>query len=84
MRARQSIGSASYGPDELKILFKAFDEAWAAIAPTTSGRASAIEATRIRLANVILGLASGGERDVAVLKSTAIQIMSRPSAATGS
>jgi hypothetical protein len=83
MRARQSIGSASYGPDELKILFKAFDEAWEIIAPTTSGRAGAIEATRIKLANVILGLASGGERDVAVLKSAAVQIMSRATSAAG-
>jgi tartrate dehydratase beta subunit/fumarate hydratase class I family protein len=71
-------------PDELKILFKAFDKAWEIIAPTTSGRADAIEATRMRLANVILGLASGGERDVAVLKSAAVQIMRRPTAATGS
>jgi hypothetical protein len=84
MRALQSISSASYGPDELKSLFKAFDEAWEVIAPTTSGRAGAIEATRMKLANVILGLASGGERDGDVLKSAAIQIMSRPSAATGS
>jgi hypothetical protein len=84
MRARQLIGGGSYGPDELKILFKAFDEAWDAIAPTVSGRAGAVETTRMKLAAVILGLAHGGERNVAVLKSAAVQIMSRPTAATGS
>jgi hypothetical protein len=83
MRARQAIGSASYGPDELNVLFKAFDEAWEVIAPTVSGSADAIDARRMKLAAVILGLASGGERDVDVLKTAAIQIMSGPTCATG-
>ena len=41
MRARQSIGSSSYGPEELKVLFEAFDAAWEILAPTVSASAEA-------------------------------------------
>jgi hypothetical protein len=33
MEARRLIGNASYGPDTLKVLFQAFDEAWTTLAP---------------------------------------------------
>jgi len=74
MKARQLIGRASYGPDELKVLFKAFDDAWERIAPGVSGRAEAIEAARIKLANVILGLAHNGSRDAEQIKDAALHI----------
>jgi hypothetical protein len=32
MKARQLIDGASYGPDALKVIVKAFDEAWVMIA----------------------------------------------------
>jgi hypothetical protein len=82
MRARQSIGSASYGPAELRALFEAFDGAWVVLAPNYTDDAA--EAARIKLANVILGLASGGEKDAARLLAAAIQIMSQPLSRTGS
>jgi hypothetical protein len=31
MKARQLIDCASYGPEELKVIEQAFDDAWAAI-----------------------------------------------------
>lgn len=57
MKVRQLIAKSSFGPDELKIVFKAYDDTWAILAPTISRRADAIEAARLKLANIILGLA---------------------------
>jgi hypothetical protein len=75
VKARQLIVAASYGPDALKVLFKAFDDAWEVIAPTITARADAIEATRLKLANVILGLARDGNSDPEKIKNAALHIM---------
>jgi hypothetical protein len=76
MKARQLIGSGSYGPDQLKTLFKAFDEAWDAIAPSISSRAGAVEAARVKLANIVLSLARGGagKVDADQMRDAAIRI----------
>lgn len=74
MNARQLIGKASYGPDELKILFQAFDDAWDIVAPSISRRASAVEAARLTLAEIVLSLAATGKRrDAKELTEAAIQ-----------
>jgi len=57
VKARRLIGSAAYGPDVLNVLFEAFDNTWARIAPSCGTDPQAIEANRIRLANIILALA---------------------------
>jgi hypothetical protein len=57
MKARQLIRSASYGPDTLRILFQAFDDAWNAIRPSVSDDAIATEAARLQLASILLSLA---------------------------
>lgn len=75
MKARQIIGAVTYGPDVLKVLFKAFDDAWEVMAPTISARADAIEATRLKLANVILSLARDGTSDPEKIKNAALRIM---------
>jgi hypothetical protein len=75
MKARQLIGGASYGPDELKVLFKAFDEVWEGLAPHVEDDPQAIEAARLKLANIVLGLAVYGSNDAERIKSTALQIM---------
>lgn len=36
MKARQLIGESSYGPEVLKVLYQAFDQAWAEVAPSTA------------------------------------------------
>jgi len=74
MEARRLIGSASYGPDTLKALFQAFDEAWAVLAPRYGNDAPAISAGRIRLANIVLSLARNGSGDVDRLRETALQL----------
>ena len=79
MKARRLIESASYGPDELKALGKAFDDAWDRIAPTISQRPQAIEAARFALADIMLGLAKHRNFDPVVLADSAVRLMaSRP------
>ena len=75
MKARQLIASGSYGPDQLKALGKAFDDAWGRLAPAVSGRPKAIEAARLRLADIVLGLAKSGNFDSQWLADTAVQAM---------
>jgi hypothetical protein len=72
MKARRLIEGASYGPETLKALFQAFDEAWAVIAPSFGSDAPAIEAARTRLANILLSLAREGSRDVGALRDAAL------------
>lgn len=55
---------------------KAFDDAWDQIAPSVSGRPSAIEAARLKLANVVLSLAKNGALDAERLTEEALKIMS--------
>jgi hypothetical protein len=79
MKARRLIESASYGPDELKALGKAFDDAWDRIAPTISQRPQAIEAARFALADIMLGLAKHGNFDPKALADAAVGLIaSRP------
>jgi hypothetical protein len=75
MKARQLIESATYYPDQVKALGQAFDAAWARIGPTISSRAHAIEAARLRLANIVLGLAKAGNFDPQQLADAAVQQM---------
>jgi hypothetical protein len=80
MKARQVIATGSYGPDQLKALGKAFDAAWARIAPTVSKRPKAIDAARLKLADIVLGLAKKGNFDPQWLADTAVQAMRSPGA----
>jgi hypothetical protein len=75
MNGRQVIGEAAYGPDTLRVLFKAFDDAWDVIAPTVTAKPDAIEATRLKLANVILSLARYDASDPEKIKNAALEIM---------
>ena len=43
VKARPLIGSASYDPNTLKVLYKAFDDAWDQVRPQVSTRPEAIE-----------------------------------------
>ena len=76
MKAKQLIESATYGPDELKVIGKAFDKTWEQIAPHVSGRPSAHEAARMKLANVVLSLAKNGvTNDTESLAQAALTLM---------
>lgn len=75
MEARHLIGSASFGPETLKCITHAFDEAWRSIAPDFGDNRLAIEAARLRLANVILAVAQDDRSSPAQIKHAALQIM---------
>ena len=72
---RSLLESTIYGPDTIKLLGQAFDEAWQEIAGNY-GDAMVVD-RRIRLALAILRIADTGERDVARLKDAALQAMKR-------
>jgi hypothetical protein len=73
MEARRLIAGASVGPDALKVLFQAYDEAWALLAPRCGNDQSVIETARLRLANIVLGLMREDTRDVTWLRDAALQ-----------
>jgi hypothetical protein len=73
MEARELIEGASYGPEALKAIGRAFDEAWASIAGNFSD--DQIEAARLRLANALLAVAKDNSRDVEVMKREALERM---------
>jgi hypothetical protein len=78
MKARSLIAAASFGPDALKVLFQAYDEAWAIVAPRYGNDASAIEAARLRLANTMLALMREDTRDVAWLRDESLRHFQAP------
>ena len=82
MKVRVLFADASYGPDQLKVLCKAFDDAWEIVAPDISTRPDAIEAARMRLANIILGLANDESIGVENITSAAVQLMATAKKAT--
>lgn len=73
MQARKLIEGASLGPDALKALFQAFDEAWSVLAPRYGNDPAAMAAARTRLANILLGLAREDSRDAGALRDAALQ-----------
>lgn len=75
MKARALIGGAAYDPATLKTLFQAFDDAWDRVAPQVSTRPEALEAARMKLAEIVLELASGRVGDPADLTRAAVAKM---------
>src|ERR1700730_9431028 len=73
MKAQELIQGATFGPDTLKIIGQAFDEAWKNIAGNFGENPLAIEAARLKLANAILSVANEGSRDVELLKNAALE-----------
>jgi hypothetical protein len=75
MKARHLIDSASYGPEALKAIGQAFDDAWREIAGNFGDDPAEIEAARLKLANAVLSVAAEDRRDVEALKNGALQAM---------
>ena len=75
MKARQLIDGASYGPDALKVITQAFDEAWSEIAGNFGNDPRDIEKARLRLANAVLSVACEESSDVTALKNGGLQAM---------
>ena len=72
MQPRQIARATSFDPCALKVMFRAFDDAWSEIAPRLSTNPVVVEAARASLATIVLGLANAepitadGLRTVAV------------------
>jgi len=75
MKARELIDDATYDADQIKIIGKAFDDAWAQIAPDVGQYPQAIEAARLKLATVVLSAARHGFRSPEHLKEAALKLM---------
>jgi len=75
MKARRLIDGASFGPDTLKVVGQAFDQAWAEIAGNVGTLPIEIEAARLRLAEAMMSVATEDSTDVVALKAGALQAM---------
>ena len=75
MEARQVIEGASLGPEALKAIGQAFDDAWASMAPNIGSNPLVVRAARLHLANVILSIATEGSRDADALRQAALRAM---------
>jgi hypothetical protein len=73
MKARQLIGGATFPSDVLKVIFEAFDDAWAEVGPSISSRPEAVEAARLSLAEIVLSLATSDPIERDALKDTAVR-----------
>lgn len=75
MEAQKLLDAAPYGPETLKVLKQALDEAWASIASTTTP--DMVENTRLSLAHAIVAHACSGKRDCATLKAVALDAIQK-------
>ena len=75
MKARRLVAAAVYDPATLRAIGKAFDDAWEQISPQVSARAHAIEAARLKLAEIVLSLTKDGTRDPGELTKAAVRLM---------
>jgi hypothetical protein len=66
--------TGAFGPEAVKAMAQAFDEAWAEIGGNF-GRPSEVETARLRLADAILSITTEGSTDAAQLKAGALQAM---------
>ena len=75
MKARQLIADRALDPAQLGILFRAFDLAWSKLAPDIGSNVQTIEAARLKLANLVLAIASaGGVEDPDLMADTALKV----------
>jgi len=75
MRAAKILAGCTYSPEALKIISKAFHEAWSDIAEHFAGDAARAAAARERLAHAVLIVATNVSHEAAPIKGMALQIM---------
>ena len=72
MKARKLLENATLGPDEVKAVGKAFDDAWEQIKSHYQSNPQSIEVARLRLANAVLAAYREGLVDVDLIKARAL------------
>lgn len=75
MKARKLIEGATYGPETLKVIGKAFDDAWSEIAGHFTHNGLQAQSARLKLAHALLAVARDDSRDSDELKNAALQVM---------
>ena len=75
MEAWAMIEDSAFGPEAIKVIGQAFDEAWKQIAGNYSDVLR--EGARLQLASAVLSIAKDGNLDVATLKKAGIDAMKR-------
>jgi hypothetical protein len=75
MRARQLIDGVSFGPEAVKVIGQAFEQAWAQIKGHFGDDPNDVENARYDLATAMLSVASDDSRDVDELKRAALEAM---------
>ena len=75
MRVAKILAGCTYGPETLKVIGKAFDDAWATSTDNFAGDATRAEAARERLAHAVLIAAREDSREPEPIKNLALQIM---------
>jgi hypothetical protein len=75
MKARQLINGANgtFEPEQMKIIGKAFDEAWARIEAGVSPRKPEVEYVRFELAKAVLSAAAEGTTTAEALTEAALK-----------
>jgi hypothetical protein len=73
MPIRKLIDSGSFPPEELDVIYKAFDLAWAEVSAQAGTDETAIEFTRNRLARAIISEAKLNATDPIRLKDAALE-----------
>jgi len=75
MKSRELLAteSPSFGPDAMKVMCWAFDEAWASIAGNYTDASA--QGARLELAITILAHARDDSRDVEALQNAALKVM---------
>ena len=77
MKARELIkgSGATYGPETLKMIGQAYDDAWSEIASHFTRNGLQAQSVRLRLAHAVLAVAREDSRDPVELKNAALQII---------
>jgi hypothetical protein len=74
MQPRETARATSFGPDDLRKIFAAYDDAWNEIAPMIGTEPAAVESARSELATIVLGLGSANVLRPDRLSTTAVAV----------
>ena len=72
MPIRKLIDSTSFAPETLDVIFRAFDLAWAEVAPRFGNDPTAIEFARNRLAQIVMAQSPPEPTDPLPIKTAAV------------
>jgi hypothetical protein len=82
MKARRAISGASFDPDTIKMLCNVLDEVWASVSEDHGSDPKGIEAARLELATIIVGLARDHQLGALQIARTAARVMRERAGAT--